>query len=320
MLYKYRQFSDLTVSLLIADQLFFANPGTFNDPLDVKPSLDIDLNADELKGVLRCLVEQRIHAETSAALKTIKYRDQETFNHIKIHSRQQADEVIAGIDYDASNPCYEEFNPEYTINDITLSLLGSRIEDELCRRYDKGIVSFAGRSECSLMWSHYGDQHKGVCLGYSAPNGAGQDLYEVTYGGERLLKASTVAAMLDGDAAAGCQVDQVVLSQKGQEWSYEDEWRLIGLQGVHASPLELKEVVFGMRCPHEIRYVIVKALADLPWHPEFYEICGHHKTFQISRYKFCVDELISSFPRSMLALRKTFSGVIIPQMPQRDDA
>src|SRR5262245_29550689 len=62
-LYKYRSFSNLTLDGLIADQLFFADPSTFNDPLDTKPVLEADLDAAALADILRRLVEERVRAE-----------------------------------------------------------------------------------------------------------------------------------------------------------------------------------------------------------------------------------------------------------------
>jgi hypothetical protein len=46
------------------------------------------------------------------------------------------------------------------------------------------------RADCQLMWSHYGDQHHGVCIGYSVP--ADSQVHEVRYGGEPVVKASLV--------------------------------------------------------------------------------------------------------------------------------
>jgi len=74
--------------MLVADQIFFADPNTFNDPLDTRPSLDLDLDGSSLEAILRMLVEQRINAEMLAAAKTIKYRGTKTINHIATHSRR----------------------------------------------------------------------------------------------------------------------------------------------------------------------------------------------------------------------------------------
>ena len=47
-LYKYRGFNGQTLDCLIGDQLFYADPNTFNDPLDSKPCVRPDMNANAL--------------------------------------------------------------------------------------------------------------------------------------------------------------------------------------------------------------------------------------------------------------------------------
>lgn len=194
-LYKYRPFNNQTLDQLVADQLFFADPSTFNDPLDTRPSLETDLSEDALAEILKRLAEQRIKAEMSAAARAIKFRGPKTLNYIELESRRQADQLIAEVRDNASDP-------DYQIDDPAVFLFGKYVEDQLLRRYDKGIVSLAERAECPLMWSHYGAQHRGVCIGYSIPDEAQQSLYKITYGGSRLGKASLVDAMLDGSKEA----------------------------------------------------------------------------------------------------------------------
>jgi len=71
-LFKYRAFNNLTLDLVISDKLYYADPSTFNDPLDTRPSLNADLPAADLERALRQLVERRVTAEMTAAARTIK--------------------------------------------------------------------------------------------------------------------------------------------------------------------------------------------------------------------------------------------------------
>lgn len=301
-LYKYRAFSNRTLDALIADQIFFADPSTFNDPLDTKPSLDTDIDADALADVLARLVEQRVSAEMSAAAKTVRYRGPKTISHIAAHSRRRAERIVAEIRYHATNP-------EYDSEDPARSLFGQYIEDELLRRYGKGILSLAERANCPLMWSHYGDQHKGVCIGYSVPTRAAADLQKISYGGSRLIAASAVAAMLDGDDDARRKVDDAVLTRKAADWRYEREWRLIGPRGPQDSTLELEEVVFGMRCSHAVKFAIVKALAARSRSVRFYEIRERRGRFLLGRYVVDIDEPAFSLPRRALDIYDHFDDL-----------
>ena len=264
-LYKYRNFSNLTLSMLVEDILYFADPTTFNDPLDTKPTLSTDLDGNALEVILSRLIEERANAEMSAAAKTIRYRGPKTIEHIARQSRKKAEQLLADIRYSATNP-------EYEIADPAQYLLGQYVQEELLRRYDKGVFSLAERANCPLMWSHYGDQHRGLCLGYSIPDAAAGNVHKIRYGGSRLVAASAVAAMLGGDEDARRRVDDAVLLKKAGPWAYEREWRLIGPRGEQNSPLELEEVVFGMRCADSVKFAVVKALEKRDRAVQFYEI------------------------------------------------
>ena len=249
-LYKYRELSARTLDMIVGDNLYFADPSTFNDPLDTRPSLKIDLEEDELQRVVRILAEQRTRAELQAAAKTMSLKGAKTEGFIEKRIRGQADRLIAEIEYNATNPDYD---PETALS----WLLGSYIESELLRRYEKGVVSFTERDNCPLMWSHYGDQHRGICIGYSVTTLSEGDVHRVEYGGSRIVLVSDVSAMLDGDSDARGRVDQAVLLRKATNWDYEREWRLIGNRGLQGSRIKLEEIIFGMRCKPSVKYAIV---------------------------------------------------------------
>ncbi len=299
-LYKYRDFSDRTLAMVISDNVYYADPSTFNDPLDTRPSLKTDLDVAKLEKVLRSFVERRTSAEMSAAAKTMESRGPKTMDHIKRHSRRQADQLIGEIEYRA-------MDTDYDSEDRQRLLLGHYIEEELLRQYDKGIVTLAERATCPLMWSHYGDQHRGVCIGYSVPVNAAGDLHKVEYGGSRLVAASKVAAMLGGNDAARGQVDEAVLLRKASSWRYEREWRLIGPRGLQNSPLELEEIIFGMRCKAPVKYAVVKALEDRDRLVKFYEMLEVPGTFELKKCALNHNhELFVHFPKRSLSIIEAF--------------
>lgn len=286
--YKYRAFSHHTLDMLVEDRLYFADPSTFNDPLDTKPTLDPDIDNEALERVLELLLVQRLEAELKAAAKTIRYRGPKTLEHISRQSQSAFRRRVEDLRYHATNP-------EITADDPLQFLLAAEVEAELLRRYNKGIVALGTRADCPLMWSHYGDQHNGICIGYSIPDDAA--VHRVRYDAEPLVKASLVESMLDGAAGAQAQVDEAVLLRKASDWKYENEWRLIGDRGVQDNPLELSEVVFGLRCPNAVQFTVYRALEKRQRGLEFSTIYRRSGTFDLVKTPLDTDELCVSLPR-----------------------
>ena len=306
LLYRYRDSSIRTVEMIVSDQLHYADPSTFNDPLDSRPSLDVDLDNDGLEQIYRTLVENRTEDEMRAAANIIKAKGSKMSHYIQNVSSQSAASLISEIDYRASDPDYD--SKEYKRH-----ALKYRIEEELLRQYEKGIVCLSERDDCPLMWSHYGHQHRGMCFGYSVPSRTAGNIYKVKYHGGRLVPATMVAAMLKDDDVAQREVDEAVLLRKATNWSYEKEWRLIGRRGLHSSLLELEEVVFGLKCTAAIKYIVMKTLEGRCRPVKFFEMREEAGSFELKKYALCHDdELFIHFPRRYLSILEAFASVQLP--------
>ena len=302
-LYKYRDLTACTLDMIVGDKLHFADPRTFNDPLDTRPSVEDDVDTGELGRILGILIERSTAAEMCAGAKAMNLKDSRTKDWIEKHSRRQAEARMAEIESGATDPDYDS---EAALR----SRLRYRIELELLRGYEKGLVSFAERDDCPLMWSHYGDQHRGICLGYSVPERAAGDVHKVAYGGDRLVKASDIGAMLDGDDEAGARVDAAVMLRKAESWAYEREWRLIGRRGTGGSPLELEEVIFGMKCKESAKYALMRAMEKRSRSVKFHEMCEERGTFNLRKDELtCDGELFKHFPRRHLDLVEGFEDL-----------
>ena len=299
-LYRYQKFNVRTLDMLVRDNLHYSNPSNFNDPLDTRPSLAADLDNGKLERIVLTLVQERTYAEMTAASVRMKVKGTKTTDHIRWRSRYEAEWVLAEIEYNAQNS-------DYDLQEHKRSLLRYRIELELLQRYEKGIVALAERADCPLMWSHYGDQHGGICIGYSVPTDIAGDVHKVNYGGSRQVNASMVAAMLAECEDARVQVDGAVLLRKAKSWRYEREWRLVGSQGLQNSRLELKEVIFGLKCKAVEKYIAMKALEGRERPVEFYEIREEFSTFNLKKHALSYDdETFAHFPTRNLSILELF--------------
>jgi hypothetical protein len=303
-LYKYRSFGDRTVQALCSDQVFFADPSTFNDPLDAAPRVEMDISIEQAKSVLSNLVKERVRGELDAAAKSLRYKGQRTVDHIANRSVREAELALQAIEDHVGDP--ERGADE---NASARGLLKAEIERELLKRYGKGILSLASRDDCPLMWSHYGDQHRGVCIGYRSPPQEEARLRQVQYGGSRLVKASDLLALTHGELGVAQKIDDAVLLRKAADWSYEREWRFIHPKGLHDSPLETVEITFGMRCPAEVRYFVLKALEGRAGTIKFYEVFDSPDSFALQRREIDMAADFAEFPRCVADLVADFQEI-----------
>lgn len=301
-LHKYREFSHNTLDIIATDRLFFADPANFNDPLDVRPTLDSDLCDEDLELLFVNLARTRIEGELKASAQTLDYRGPRTIDHIQKQVALRTTESLNNIKWDVDNPLYDD---EISVG----QLLSTEIQLELVRRYEKGVVSLAERWDCPLMWSHYGDQHRGLCLGFSETKDQTANLLRVNYNGNRLVRASDVLKMVNGDAAAQERVDSAVLATKAQAWEYEREWRLIGRRGLRNSPLELSEITFGLRCGDVAKFTIMKTLEERQREIEYYEIFAERETFTLRRRPVDFGEISIDLPRVFTSPHELFAAI-----------
>lgn len=290
--YRYRSFSPLTIDGLCRDKLYFAAPYTFNDPLDCKPTLEVDSTLDELRKLLFELIRIRTHAETLVSMNKLKINDVAIKSHARVLATLRAKEIMEDIAYSRHDPFYED-SPE----NIELFLLKSRINDEILKRYDKGICCFSSEFDNPLLWSHYGDEHRGICIGYDLIRKPTPDLRKVIYGGSRTIKTSVIInALLKGNQRAKNLLDNNVLLRKAKPWSYEKEYRLIGDVGLHDSPLRLKDIYFGLRCPTSVIHTVISVLSEHRKDINFYQISNDQSSFKLHPKELDGEEL-AFYPR-----------------------
>jgi hypothetical protein len=144
-------------------------------------------------------------------------------------------------------------------------LLGASIGEPAARRILKhvqgrvsetfGLVCMSTTWQSPVMWAHYGDKHKGVCLGFEVSEQAASKVnYEPNRLNNLLGKQPSLSNVTD-------EVLRTLITTKSVEWSYEREQRLIvrfsnaehGPSGMHFLPvntklLTLTEVILGSRC------------------------------------------------------------------------
>lgn len=134
-----------------------------------------------------------------------------------------------------------------TVHDVLLSIRRKLGEQN-------GVLCFSQKWSNPVLWSHYGDKHKGIALGFDIPELVGEQFWiNVNYVNERLdYTASALQTWKPDDM-------RKVLATKFEHWRYEDEVRIFSSieekdteSGLCFAPfsenLILAEVILGVRC------------------------------------------------------------------------
>lgn len=234
-LYHYQPFNvDHIVKLLTNKTIYCSNPKHFNDPWDCKPWYDTSMLDDPIEFEKAKDFVIKKYREGSNA--PIDLQDQLIE---KLGEREFLKNILTGWFSNSSDSCAVSFR----------------------------IYCLTPYCTNSLMWAHYADKHKGVCLEFDSTGrlfgGAWQVKYNDVFQGERFYE-------MDFDP-------MFRLLHKSDVWKYEDEYRIVSREPTgeleyDESPLgsvegvlklpdgTLKSIIVGCAGPYEVVADLVKNL------------------------------------------------------------
>jgi hypothetical protein len=260
-LYKYCPFNVFSLRAINEAEIFHASPQQFNDPLDCNPTLDLDVGTYEATQLLRRMLELSggTPDQVERQINTLRYNATEVWED------------------EPDTPEAEDARLRWSLGRDILSSLRSEMASY-------GVLSLSETYSSVLMWSHYGDHHRGLCLEYDTSLMPMPTLGPVDYKAPRAVRAHDLLRWkLEGSADAEKRVRQTYFHAKSDEWAYEREWRDISQRaGVNTLNFKLSAIHFGLRTDLTVQQTIAKALArdrDI----ELYSMWARDDSFELER-------------------------------------
>ena len=128
-LYKYQPFSARTLTSLKSRELWFGAPSGLNDPFD-------------------CAVPYRLGAVTL-----------DDCERYLAHKPELAEQVRGAVGYlDAAG------RPTQALRQAIENGARKAFEEQVSRSASRGVACFSEIADSTLLWSHYGGGHRGICL------------------------------------------------------------------------------------------------------------------------------------------------------------
>jgi hypothetical protein len=153
--------------------------------------------------------------------------------------------------------------------------------DQLGRRF--GMLCFSGAWSDPVIWAHYSDKHKGICLGFEIPRDKAKAVYYAS------APRPFPANFLDLASGEKMALVQEMLFTKYSNWDYEHEIRVWAQlddeeDGFYfagfGEELRLVEVITGARCTLPTR-AITRALEPLSSHVTVIKARAAHDAFRV---------------------------------------
>ena len=225
MLYKFKTVSTekpyILEDIIVNSKLYLSSPESFNDPFDMKPRVTVEGNLSSLLEKINSLPSPSPKAKQDALRRARSIWREHGWSGIANEFRIQ----------ESADALFKE--------------TGVFCFSTSFARSEHLEVSRESGPRNNLMWSHYGDSHRGICLQFQVSKYPLilRRLARVTYS-DRFPEINWISPAFEEECLYAA-------TNKHSRWTYENEWRLIQLNSagscVHFEPSLLSGIIFGAK-------------------------------------------------------------------------
>ncbi|MBN1968780.1 MAG: DUF2971 domain-containing protein, partial [Candidatus Delongbacteria bacterium] len=218
--------------------LWFSDPSTFNDPYDFNISFDYSCNENILR---------------------------EYYKKVREKYKLMGDNSFESYDVEQLISEYLQ-DPEKFINDHKQCMQEKK-------QNDYGVCCFSEKCNNLLMWSHYGDKHKGICLGFNTK--MDKDFFLYPFKVDYPSKFPTYN-YFENKFDKKILYTQFHFATKSKDWKYEKELRIVKYNKIRGK-IQFKkeiicEVIFGYKTDKEIIKKVLKLFERYNYNVRFYQM------------------------------------------------
>jgi hypothetical protein len=245
--YKYRSLSngaaEYVKRTICHNELYFAKPSTFNDPFDCSPSFLFEASDAEIISYFERGVQKRMP---------------------NLNAEQVRKEAMALLG--KRNPKDPAVIKE--IHDIH----SQRIREKI------GVLCLSEVNNDILMWSHYADSHRGICLEF--------DGYFPFFANSQQVRYPSDRPRINPFSQNPLEMMEAALLVKAKRWEYECEWRSIQYvdgPGVYRFPAEaLTSLILGAQISPQDELKVIGWLKERASPLKLYRATPCSTTFSIN--------------------------------------
>lgn len=144
-----------------------------------------------------------------------------------------------------------------------------------------GMCAFSEVFNHELMWAHYADQFRGICIAYDFFK-LRNDLPEGTSFSRLYYNEDVPKVGLSKKPRSPHETAKMILSYKKYRWLYEREWRMFSNKGkvLYKDPRCVARVYIGSRVRNDHRSQIERRLRQLKIPCQIQKLDGYEMRFE----------------------------------------
>jgi hypothetical protein len=253
-LYKYCPLNMNVLRLLMHSKIYYARPDQFNDPLDCKPSISLGGEVGTFEFAYE-LINLRTNRNTSEDFKNMKAAAKfEKFRDPNASEDYEYKKVIAA---EIVNIIHNEFK-------------------------DYGVLCLSDTWNSVLMWSHYADQHRGICIEYNTSGYRQFGIYPISYTSNRNIEIIDIIKWKnENDQDSKLYVRDAFFFRKSAYWKDENEFRMIKeIHGELDLDLPISAIYCGYKCEDD---VLLAALLAKRHDVKLFKVKASDNSFKLDR-------------------------------------
>ena len=261
-LYKYRGNSEFTDKIFLEQNIWLSNAEGLNDPFECS-----------IQEIAKEYIEKQVKEMKEAHIMGF------------VHSSKMSPDPSKSAVLKKIRKATTLTQKHRIVRDAYLKHAGTRITNPIdtFKNFDKqlqkaGIFSLTENPLNELMWAHYGENSKGIAIGFSVTKNsllAHKDkCLKVEYSDELPKFESNGFIIETSMYANGANKQKIAfhdstfkkaISTKSKSWTHEKEWRYVESDsGAYPLPSQITEIIFGLRTDEKIQSKYFSLVRNLP--------------------------------------------------------
>ena len=280
-LFKYRRFDEYAMEMIRERYLYLCPAEKLDDPFECLVDMDISRFFDENRQVINEVCYKMIvdivlgfvpeaQRERVRGIIYLCTTPQYTLNRKKaldVFLAEQGD--MPGVDVPMIINNIGNFTDQFQSPEMQ-ERIGKLIKFSVDARKAIGICSLTENPASQVMWAMYGGNYSGYCVEYDLEHSveAAIDTFPVIYddGRKNNVVEAVVSMFLNGmvnrltNGAMGTDQTQFfrMFLTKSDEWSFQDEWRVISEAGAKVGAPPIKAIYIGHKADEDNVNAIVE--------------------------------------------------------------